>query len=59
MEGIENAKWYVLHTRSGYETLAKTGLEKLIENNNLSDTIFEIKIPMEQDIEEKNGKKKA
>lgn len=59
MEGIENAKWYVLHTRSGYETLAKTGLEKLIENNNLSDTIFEIKIPMEQDIEEKNGKKKV
>ena len=59
MEGIENAKWYVLHTRSGYETLVKTGLEKLIENNNLGDTIFEIKIPMEQTIEEKNGKKKV
>lgn len=59
MEGIENAKWYILHTRSGYEALAKTGLEKLIENNNLGDTIFEIKIPMEQTIEEKNGKKKV
>ena len=59
MEGIENARWYVLHTRSGYETLVKTGLEKLIENNNLGDTIFEIKIPMEQTIEEKNGKKKV
>lgn len=59
MEGIENAKWYVLHTRAGYETLAKSGLEKLIENNNLGDTIFDIKIPMEQTIEEKNGKKKV
>lgn len=59
MAGVQDAKWYVLHTRSGYETLAKSGLEKLIENNNLGDTIFEIKIPMEQTIEEKNGKKKV
>lgn len=52
------AKWYVIHTYSGYEALVKDSLEKLIENNNLSDTILDIKIPMEQTIEEKNGKKK-
>ena len=56
--GVETASWYVLHTRSGYEALVKSGLEKLIENNNLNDVIFEIKIPTEQTIEEKNGKKK-
>jgi len=55
----ETAKWYVLHTRSGYEALVKSGLEKLIENNNLSEVIWEIQIPMEQTIEEKNGKKKV
>ena len=59
MGNPENASWYVLHTRSGYEALVKAGLEKLIENSNLSDTIFDIQIPMEQTIEEKNGKKKV
>ena len=55
----ELAKWYVIHTYSGYESLVKDSIEKLIENNNLSDTIFDIKIPMEETIEEKNGKKKV
>lgn len=59
MTNSENAKWYIIHTYSSYEQLVKSGLEKLIENNNLSDTIFEIQIPMEETIEEKaNGKKK-
>lgn len=53
------AKWYVIHTYSGYEAMVKDSLEKLIENNNLSSTILNIKIPMEQTIEEKNGKKKV
>lgn len=55
----EKPSWYVVHTRSGYEAIVKAGLEKLIENSNLEDTIFEIQIPMEQTIEEKNGKKKV
>lgn len=55
----ETAKWYVLHTRSGYEALVKSGLEKLIENNNMTEVITEIQIPMEQTIEERNGKKKV
>ena len=53
------AKWYVIHTYSGYESLVKDNIEKLIENNDLSDTILEIKIPMEETIEEKNGKRKV
>lgn len=60
MPGIAEAKWYVLHTYSGYEAMVKDSLEKLIENNNLQDYIFDIQIPMEQTIEEKaNGKRKV
>lgn len=56
---IEEAKWYVIHTYSGYEAMVKDSLEKLIENNNLQENIFEIQIPTEETLEEKaNGKKK-
>ena len=54
----QEPKWYILHTYSGYEAMVKDSLEKLIENNNLGDYIVDLKIPMEQVIEEKNGKKK-
>jgi len=53
-------KWYILHTYSGYETMVRESLLRLIENNNLSDMIVDVKIPTEQTIEEKaNGKKKV
>ncbi len=56
----EQAKWYVIHTYSGYEAMVKDSLEKLIENNNLQENIFEIQIPTEETLEEKaNGKKKV
>ncbi len=55
----EVAKWYVIHTYSGYESMVKDTLEKMVENSNLQEQILEIKIPMEQTIEEKNGKKKV
>ena len=54
----ENPCWYILHTYSGYESMVKDSLERLIENNNLQNMIFDVKIPMEQTIEEKNGKRK-
>ena len=58
--GLEEAKWYVIHTYSGYETMVKDSLEKLIENNNLQDKISDIQIPTEETLEEKaNGKKKV
>ncbi|MGI5842179.1 MAG: transcription termination/antitermination protein NusG [Christensenellales bacterium] len=54
----QEAKWYVLHTFSGYENVAKENLETVIEKYNLGHRIFDIVIPMEDVIEEKNGKKK-
>ena len=54
----EQPCWYILHTYSGYEMMVKDSLFRLIENNNLKDQIFDVKIPMEQTIEEKNGKRK-
>ena len=52
-------RWYVIHTYSGYENKVKANLEKAVENRGLQDLIFEIKVPMEEQIEEKDGKKKA
>lgn len=54
----ENPCWYILHTYSGYESMVKDSLQRLIENNNLQSMIFDVKIPMETTIEEKNGKRK-
>ncbi len=53
-----DSKWYVLHTFSGYEQVAKDNLETVVEKFNLQDRIFDIIIPMEDVIEEKNGKRK-
>ena len=58
MEEELEAKWYVLHTFSGYEVVAKTNLEVVIKKYHLEDRIFDIVIPMEETIEERNGKKK-
>ena len=55
----EEAKWYVVHTFSGYEHMVQDNLYKVIEKNNLQDDILEVQIPMEDTIEEKNGKKKV
>ena len=55
----ETAKWYVIHTYSGYEAMVKDMLEKMVENSNLQKQILDVQIPMEQTIEEKNGKKKV
>lgn len=54
----KEAKWYVLNVQSGYEQVAKENLEVVIKKYNLQDRIFDIVIPMEETIEEKNGKKK-
>ena len=53
------AKWYVLHTQSGYENVAKQNLEMVIEKNNLQNRIFEIVIPVEEVMEEKSDGKKV
>ena len=57
----ENAepKWYVVHTYSGYENKVKTDLEKTIKNRELEDFFFDIVVPMEEQIEIKDGKRKT
>lgn len=53
------AKWYVAHTYSGYENKVKDNIEKSIENLGMQDLIFEVKVPVEEIVEEKeNGEKK-
>ena len=44
----ENARWYVVHTYSGYENAVKTTIEKFVTNRHLEDMIVEIQIPMEK-----------
>lgn len=58
-EAKQDAKWYVLHTFSGYENVAKENLEIVIDKYNLQLRIFDIVIPMEDVVEEKNGKRKV
>ncbi len=53
------AKWYVVHTYSGYENKVKTDLEKTIKNRELEDFFFDIVVPMEEQIEIKDGKRKT
>ena len=51
------ARWYVVHTYSGYENKVKHNLEKTIENRGLQDRIVEISIPTEEVAEFKDGKR--
>ena len=53
------ARWYVVHTYSGYENKVKTDLEKTIKNRELEDFFFDIIVPMEEQIEIKDGKRKT
>ena len=53
------AKWYVVHTYSGYENKVKTDLEKTIKNRELEDFFFNIVVPMEEQVEIKDGKRKS
>ena len=59
MEIKESPQWYVIHTYSGYESMVENNLHNMVENNGLQDWIFEVKVPVEDDIVEKNGKRKV
>jgi len=52
----EQAKWYVVHTFSGYENKVATNLETIVENRKLQDWIHEIRVPTELVSETKDGK---
>ena len=52
-------RWYVVHTYSGYENKVKTDLEKTVKNRELEDFFFDIVVPLEEQIEIKDGKRKT
>ena len=54
----DEAKWYVVHTYSGYENKVATNLEKIVENRKLHDWIHEIRVPTETVTEIKDNKKR-
>jgi len=55
----EMGRWYVVHTYSGYENKVMANIVKIVENRNMQDVIFEVKVPIEEQVEIKNGKKKV
>lgn len=54
----ESAKWYVIHTYSGYEKNVKENITKVVENRKLQHLIQEVKVPIEKVTEISNGKSK-
>ena len=56
---MAEANWYVVHTYSGYENKVKANIEKTIENRHLEEEILEVRVPMEDVVEMKNGARKT
>jgi transcriptional antiterminator NusG len=56
---MSEANWYVVHTYSGYENKVKANIEKTIENRHLEDQILEVRVPMQDVVEMRNGAKKS
>lgn len=55
---MAEARWYVIHTYSGYENKVAQNLEKIVENRSMQDLIFDIKVPTETVTEIKDSKKR-
>ena len=55
---MAEASWYVVHTYSGYENKVKANIEKTIENRHLEDEILEVRVPLQNVVEVKNGVQK-
>ena len=56
---MSEARWYVVHTYSGYENKVKANIDKTVENRHLDDQILEVRVPMQDVVELKNGVQKA
>ena len=56
---MSELNWYVVHTYSGYENKVKANIEKTIENRKMQDQIFEVRVPMQDVVEMKNGVRKV
>lgn len=56
---MAEANWYVVHTYSGYENKVKANIEKTIENRHLEEEILEVRVPMQDVMEMKNGARRT
>ena len=56
---MAEAHWYVVHTYSGYENKVKANIDKTVENRHLEDQILEVRVPMQDVVELKNGANKT
>ena len=56
---MAEANWYVVHTYSGYENKVKANIEKTIENRHLEEEILEVRVPLQDVVEMKNGARKT
>lgn len=56
---MAEANWYVVHTYSGYENKVKANIEKTIENRHLEEEILEVRVPLQDVVEVKNGTRKT
>ena len=54
----DNRNWFVIHTNSGYENKVKANLERRIHSMNMAEKIFRVLVPMEDEVEFKDGKRK-
>lgn len=59
VRGDGTAKWYVVHTYSGYENKVKNSIDRMVEYRGMQDRILEVVIPTEDRIEIKDGVKKV
>lgn len=55
---MAEAKWYVIHTYSGYENKVATNIEKMVENGRMQEIIQEVRVPTETVVEIKDNKRK-
>lgn len=55
---MAEASWYVVHTYSGYENKVKANIDKIVTNRHLEEQIIEVRVPMQDVMEVKNGARK-
>ena len=58
MSEASEASWYVVHTYSGYENKVKANIDKTIENRHLEEQILEVRVPVQELVEMRNGVRK-
>jgi transcription termination/antitermination protein NusG len=56
---LDDRKWYVIHTYSGYENKVRTNLEHRVESMGVQDSIFQVVIPTEEEVEIKDGQRRT